>query len=132
MQGEGRSEALRGRRILVVEDEGLILLTITDLLESLGCELAAAEARADKALAAVGSTPIDAALLDVNLGSGETSYAVAEALAARGIPFIFLTGYGGGSLEPEHRGRPVLTKPVDDRILAEMLTRLLDRGEAPA
>ncbi len=128
--GEG-SQALRGRRILVLEDEGLIMLTITDVLEGLGCEIVAAEARADKALDAVGRTPIDAALLDVNLGEGETSYAVANALAARGIPFAFLTGYGSVSLGPEHETRPVLAKPVDDRRLEEMMTRLL-APRAPA
>ncbi len=126
MQSDGRSQAFRGRRILVLEDEGLIMLTITDVLEGLGCEVVAAEARPEKALDAVGSTPIDAALLDVNLGEGRTSYAVADALAARGIPFAFLTGYGSVSLGPEHETRPVLSKPVDDRSLEAMLTRLLE------
>ena len=126
------SVGLLGRRILVVEDEGLILLTISDALAALGCEVAAAESRADRAVAALGTIAIDAALLDVNLGRGETSYPVADALAARGIPFAFLTGYGSGSLAPEHEGRPVLAKPIDDRGLAAMLTRLLAPERPPA
>ena len=126
------SDELRGRRIMVVEDEGLILLTIQDILEELGCEVAAAASRSDPAIAAVGTTAIDAALLDVNLGQGETSYGVAEALAARGIPFAFLTGYGSGALQAGHEGRPVLSKPVDERNLAAVLRAMLTPKAPPA
>jgi CheY-like chemotaxis protein len=135
MQRDGGSRPFRGRRILVLEDEGLIMLTITDVLEGLGCEIAAAEARAERALAALAALDgarIDAALIDVNLGEGRTSYAVADALAARGIPFAFLTGYGSAALTPEHSARPVLSKPVDDRSLEAMLTRLFASGAAGA
>jgi CheY-like chemotaxis protein len=121
-------EWLRGRRIMVVEDEGLILLTIQDILEELGCEVVAAESRTDPAIAAVGAEAIDAALLDVNLGQGETSYPVADALAARGIPFAFLTGYDSGGLREAHRERPVLSKPVDERSLEAVLRALLAEG----
>lgn len=122
------SDALRGRRIMVVEDEGLILLTIRDMLEDLGCEIAAAESRAEPAVAAIGTTAIDAALLDVNLGR-ETSYPIADALAARGIPFAFLTGYGSSGLRHGYEGRPVLSKPVEDHALEVVLRMLLE--EAP-
>jgi CheY-like chemotaxis protein len=125
-------EGLRGRRIMVVEDEGLILLTIREILEELGCELAVAEARSGPAVAAVGRMRIDAALLDVNLGAQETSYPVAEALAARGIPFAFLTGYASEALSEGYRHRPVLAKPVDERRVAAILRELLRRGEPRA
>jgi CheY-like chemotaxis protein len=117
---------------MVVEDEGLILMMLTDLLQELGCEVAAAERRTDRAVAAARAAAIDAALLDVNLGDGQTSYAIADVLAARGIPFAFLTGYGGGALSAEHRGRPVLAKPIDDRELAATLARLLAPKGSPA
>ena len=124
------SDELRGRRIMVVEDEGLIMLTIRDMLEDLGCEIAAAESRYQPAVAAIGSTPIDAALLDVNLGPDETSYPIADALAARGIPFAFLTGYGSDGLRQGYEDHPVLSKPIEDRRL-ESLLRLLLRKERP-
>ncbi len=60
----------------------------------------------------------------MNLGRDETSYPVADALAARGIPFAFLTGYG--SLRKGYEGRPVLSKPIENRSLEAMLRRLLD------
>jgi CheY-like chemotaxis protein len=114
----------------LVEDEGLILLTIRDMLEDLGCEIAAAESRSQPAVAAIGATPIDAALLDVNLGRDETSYPIADALAARGIPFAFLTGYGSEGLREGYKGRPVLSKPVEDRSLAAVLRDLLKAERA--
>lgn len=118
------SDGLRGCRVMVVEDEGLILLTIQDFLQDLGCEVSIAS-RAEPAIEAVGRTAIDAALLDVNLGRGETSYPVADALAMRGIPFAFMTGYGSGELIRGHEERPVLPKPVDERGLETMLRTLL-------
>jgi CheY-like chemotaxis protein len=123
------SNELRGRRIMVVEDEALILLTIRDMLEEFGCEIAASESRSAPAVAAVETTAIDAALLDVNLGRDETSYPIADALAARGIPFAFLTGYGSGGLRQGYEGRPVLSKPIEDRNLEKVLRSLLGEGK---
>lgn len=119
------TDALHGRRILIVEDEGLILLTIQEIVQDLGCEVAGATISAAKAVDLVSRTALDAALLDVNLGSGETSFPVAEALAARGIPFAFITGYSTDTMPPAYRSRPVLSKPVDERRLAAALRRLL-------
>jgi CheY-like chemotaxis protein len=115
---------------MVVEDEALILLTIRDMLEDLGCEVAASESRSGAAVAAIGTTAIDAALLDVNLGRDETSYPIADALAARGIPFAFLTGYGSSGLREGYEDRPVLSKPIEDRRLEAVLRSLLDKGQA--
>lgn len=118
-------DALSGRRILVLEDEGLILMTLEDILAGLGCVVAAAVTRPEAALSALERTGVDAALLDVNLGHGMTSYPVADALTARGVPFLFITGYGTGALAPAYRGRPILPKPVDERMLRVVLSGLL-------
>lgn len=119
------TDALSGRRILIVEDESLILLTIQDIVEELGCEVAGAAMRAPAAIAILESQDIDAALLDVNLGNGQTSYPVADALAARGVPFAFLTGYGATGLLPAYRVRPVLSKPIDARGLESILRKMM-------
>ncbi len=119
---------LRGRRILVVEDEGLILLTIQDILQDLGCELAGTAMRAAAAIELIGRTAIDAALLDVNLGGGDSSYPVADALAASGIPFAFLTGYASDDMPPAYGCRPVLSKPIDERRLEAVLRALIERA----
>jgi CheY-like chemotaxis protein len=115
---------LSGRRVLVVEDEMLLLLNIEDILADLGCTSVGAAATVDQALALIKAEAFDVAMVDVNL-SGVTSYPVADALAAQGVPFVFSTGYTGGSLDDGYRDRPVLGKPYLESQLIAMLTRLL-------
>ena len=115
---------LSGRSILVVEDEMLVLLNVEDMLTDLGCASVSAAANADQALALIAAQPFDAAMVDLNL-DGTKSYRVADALAARGVPFVFSTGYSGESLYDDYRDRPVLGKPYSEAQLVETLTRLL-------
>ena len=103
------SDALAGRRVLVVEDEALIAMNLQEMLDELGCVVVAAT-RVEEALAAVQDGGIDAVLLDVNL-HGQPSFPVADALAARAVPFVFATGYGVHALREDLRDRPVLPKP---------------------
>jgi CheY-like chemotaxis protein len=115
-----------GRRVLVVEDEMLVLLMIEDILADLGCASVIAAATVDQALAAIDRQVLDAAMLDMNLNGNQT-YAVADALVARGVPFVFSTGYSGHDMRDGYRDHPVLKKPFMDKELVEMLTRLLSR-----
>ena len=70
------------------------------------------------------TTAFDVAILDVNL-SGETTGPVAEALAARGTPFVFATGYGEHGLPEQFRDRPLLKKPFQIDSLKRMLETAL-------
>jgi DNA-binding response OmpR family regulator len=88
-----------GARILFLEDEVLISVATTDILERLGYEVAAV-LHLEQAWEAAREELPDAAVLDVNLGK-ETSFELADWLEARGVPVIFLTGYS----YPSHRGR---------------------------
>lgn len=115
---------LSGRRVLVVEDEIMILMNIEGALADLGCEAVSVAATVDRALALVDGERFDLAMLDVNL-DGQTSYAVADALALRSIPFVFSTGYGLRGVESRFSDRPVLTKPYSDEELATALASLL-------
>jgi len=115
------------RRVLIVEDDVMIRMLIEDMLLDLGFAVAAQAAKVNEALAAVNSTEIDVAILDVNL-SGETTGPVAEALAARGTPFVFATGYGEHGLPAQFRNRPLLKKPFQ----IDGLKRMLDAALAPA
>ena len=112
------------RRVLVVEDDVMIRMLIEDMLTDLGFTVAAEAAKVHDALAAVKSVDIDVAILDVNLG-GETTGPVAEALAARGTPFVFATGYGEHTLPEQFRGRPLLKKPFQIDGLKRMLETAL-------
>jgi hypothetical protein len=80
----------------------------------------------DQALAFLdgGDNLIDAALLDVNLG-GVRSFPMAEALAGKGVPFVFTTGYDESGLPDIWRGRPTLRKPFMMGEMAEALKKAL-------
>jgi len=119
---------LSGRRILVVEDEMMVLMVTEDMLGDLGCESVAAAATVDQALALIEARGFDAAMLDVNL-NGSKSYPVADALAARGVPFAFSTGYSDHGKDGHYSDRPVLKKPFTDGELAATLTALLTPKE---
>jgi CheY-like chemotaxis protein len=114
---------LSGRRILVVEDEMLVVMMIEDMLSDLGCESVTSAATVDKALALINAQVFDAALLDVNL-NGNDSHPVAEALSARGVPFVYSTGNSGQCLREGYSDRPVLRKPFKYEELVAMITGL--------
>ena len=97
-------------RILIVEDEMMIRMLLEDMLGELGYTIAAQVGRIDEALDAVKNGDFDVAILDVNL-NGENTGPVAEALAARGTPFVFATGYAEHGLPEAFRDRPTLKKP---------------------
>jgi CheY-like chemotaxis protein len=118
-----RLSPLSGRTILLVEDEMMVLMATEDMLFDLGCEAVAAAATVDQALGIIETTVFDAALLDVNL-IGERSYPVADALAARGLPFAFATGYGRQGLRDSDQSRPVLMKPYRHEDLADVFVSL--------
>jgi CheY-like chemotaxis protein len=77
--------------------------------------------RTADALAAAKTDDIHAAILDVNLG-GETVYPVADTLMARGVPFVFATGYGAESIDRRFACAPVLQKPIDRQALEQVFT----------
>ena len=114
---------LSGRRVLVVEDEMLVLIMIEDMLADLGCQSVTAAATVDKALALINAQVFDVALLDVNL-NGNDSHPVAEALSARGVPFVYSTGNTGHSLRAGYSDRPMLKKPFKYDELAAILARI--------
>jgi len=104
----------------------MILMIIEDMLAELGCESVTAAATVDQALALIGTQVFDAAMLDMNL-NGSKSHDVADALAARGVPFVFATGYSAHDMREGYRDRPVLQKPFKFEELVENLTRLTAR-----
>ena len=114
------TEALQGVKVLVVEDEYLVATLMEDMLESAGCVVAGPIPRLAQALDAASSEACDVAVLDVNL-AGERVYPVADILAQRNVPFVFVTGYG--VLPGEYANRPRLCKPFK---MADLLDTLSD------
>lgn len=130
MTASPHPERLAGLRILVVEDEPLVAMLIEDLLLELGCTVVGPAATVAQALA-LADTRLDGALLDVNLGA-EQSYPVADKLAADGVPFAFVTGYGRHGLTGQHTERPTIPKPFKPATFGqEIADALLSDGGAP-
>ncbi len=119
-------DVLNGKRVFLVEDETLVAMLVEDMLADEGCVVAATATRIGEALKLAGDTAleIDFAILDVNL-AGEPIFPVAEALAARGVPFAFATGYGAGGLPDEWKNRPTLQKPFTSSEILAVLNRVL-------
>jgi two-component SAPR family response regulator len=110
-----------GLRLLVVEDEALVAMLIEDILLDLDCVVIGPVGTVPQALALLHQEEIDGALLDVNLGGGERSYPIADALAARKVPFVFVTGYGESGVDGRYAPVTVLQKPFDPRRLERVV-----------
>lgn len=112
------------QRVLIVEDEPLIAMMLEDFLDVLGKRAVATADNVAAALEVIGGNEIDVAILDVNLRGGEKSTPVAEALAAKNIPFVFASGGNGDGVDDRFLDRPQLQKPFTmdgvERVLADL------------
>jgi CheY-like chemotaxis protein len=115
-----------GKRVLVVEDELMIRMLLQDMLDDLGHTLAGEAGHIDEALALAKQAEFDIAILDVNL-AGQPILPVVEVLVARGLPFVFATGYGQRGVPEPYRKIPTLQKPFQAEALALALAAA-DRG----
>ena len=112
---------LKGRHILVVEDDYLIADDLARSLEDLGVMvLGPAGSVADAMALVAAGGPIDVGILDINLGS-EKAFPVADALRQRSVPFVFATGYDRWIIPGMYADVPRFEKPVDTRALARFL-----------
>jgi DNA-binding response OmpR family regulator len=103
---------LSGVTVLVVEDTALVADLLVEHLQLAGCRVIGPAPRLKQGLALAATPGLDGALLDVNL-AGEDCFPIADALAARGVPFAFLTGYGTTVLPSLYRDVPCLPKPYN-------------------
>ena len=110
-------------RVLVVEDEPIVAMSLEDILESLGHAPVGPAGRLSEGLAIAEAEPLDAAILDINLGDGERSTPIAEALRRRGIVFAFASGYN--SVPEGFEGTPLIGKPYREGDIDAVLRRLL-------
>jgi CheY-like chemotaxis protein len=121
---EAPSNDLAGRRVLVIEDESMVMMLLQDMLEDIGCVVVGSASRLQEAIEKARTLAFDVAILDVNL-DGERTFPIAEVLAERGVRFAFATGYGVASMPPGFNGRPVLQKPFQQQELERVLRAAL-------
>lgn len=119
------TQPLSGRRVLVVEDESLVAMLLETILEDMECIPVGPASNIDDGEALARATAdLDAALLDVNV-AGRQVFPVAEVLKARGVPFVFSTGYGEGGLPEEWRGQPTIQKPFTEAAIRDALMKAM-------
>jgi DNA-binding response OmpR family regulator len=111
-------------RILILEDEPMLALSLEDLLIEAGFEIAGVVGRLAAALTLIENGACDAAIVDANL-AGVSASPAASALAARGIPFIVLSGYLPGQQQGDFAGAAFIQKPCRADQLIRALCSIL-------
>ncbi len=119
---------LAGIRVFVVEDEALVLLSLLDMLEDMGCTVPASAQGIADALRKASDLSFDIGLLDVSV-AGQRVDPVADLLAGRAIPFVFTSGHERDSLPMRFKERPLLSKPYAAGQLQAALLRGLAHSE---
>jgi CheY-like chemotaxis protein len=122
---------LQGIRVLLVEDQMIVAMQIEDMLRAAGCEVVGPVDTVHAAITLAREKALDLAILDINL-DGEKVYPAAEELQARGIPFIFATGYGESTLPEKWRDQPRLSKPFRREQLEQPLRSVAALSRARA
>jgi CheY-like chemotaxis protein len=123
--------SLGGASILIVEDNFVVADALRYLIDGYGGSVCAIVPTVQRAHEALDGGHVDVAVLDINL-NGASAVPLAEHLRARGIPFVFLSGYGGEELLPDHlRSYPRFDKPVEAERLVRALLQLTRRDSEP-
>lgn len=124
--------AVAKKRVLVLDDQMLVGMDVAMMLEGWGYEPIGPFTRLSQAMKQADADPPDVAILDVNLGNGETSLPLAHRLSGRGIPFMFLTGYDASRYDDGSEivtNAPHMRKPLREADLRKMLEALIAARE---
>ena len=116
--------SIEGKRILIVDDEPLLLMDLEETLANSGCVIVGPASSVAQAKVLISDAEFDAALLDVNLG-GQRVDDLAAALTQRNIPFAFVTGYGREGLPQSFQHAPLIGKPFSQQQLFEVVRQLV-------
>ena len=101
---------LKGRRILLIEDSPVVGPFTADLLDELGCVVVGPAPNMAAARELLDAGEFDAALIDVHI-RGERVFPLCELLQAKGLPFVFTSGYADWQMPEKWQDRPRLQKP---------------------
>ncbi|SFK71112.1 response regulator [Methylorubrum salsuginis] len=120
---------LSGLRILIVEDDYFTAQDTRRIIERAGGTVIGPFGDLPEVMATGLSQPLDAAVVDIGL-RGETAYRLADALDARGVPYLFATAYDAGVVPERFAGVPLLQKPFGGPDLVRLVAGL--KGSSPA
>ena len=105
-------KSLSGRKVLIVEDEYFIADDLVHQVTAAGADIVGPASTIDSAFALLAASPVDLAILDINL-KGDIDFSLADELSRRNIPFVFATGYDATMIPAQHAKRPRWQKPFD-------------------
>lgn len=117
---------LAGLRVIIVEDEAMLALELTDMISELGCEVAGSATRLPSALDLAVNGFFDLAILDVNLNGVRVDEA-ADAIIARGKPVVFATGYNESGVAQHKSSWPIVNKPYSMADVEHAINAALDK-----
>jgi PAS domain S-box-containing protein len=117
------------RRVLLVEDEALVAMMIQEFLTEYGHSVIGPISTMSAAALIAKDGDFDAAILDINLGDGMV-YPVADTLSARGIPFVFVTGYEADTVAERFSEVPILQKPIERQMLQKLFVQSVNSAGA--
>ena len=121
------TQRLSGNRVLVVEDDALLAMNLTEELVAEGATVVGPAATVADALDVIASSELDGAVVDINLG-GKAAFPVADALADRNVPFVFATGYLIADYIPaRHANVRRFEKPTAPGVICRALEEALSR-----
>jgi DNA-binding response OmpR family regulator len=123
-------DTLRGRRLLIVEDEYLLAQDLRDYFQQLGVEVIGPVGSVSEALKLLNLIEVHGAILDINV-RGERVYPVADALRQKRVPFIFASGYGRETEPAAYADVPRCIKPVDFSVLAKAVSEHIQGKAMP-
>jgi DNA-binding NtrC family response regulator len=107
----------------------MVAMMVEQVLTELGLCVVGPYGTIDDALQAVRESPVDAAILDINLG-GQSVYPLVDFLTTRGLPTAFISGYGAESVDRRYGHIPLMQKPIDRQILLNLLNSIGDAEDA--
>lgn len=120
---------LKGMSILMLEDDFWQAQDAFDQLEKAGAEIVIMTGSISAAISSLERLQVEVGLLDVNI-LGDCSYDFARILINRGVPVVFLTGYEANMLPDDLAGNPLITKPIDWKLLISNLNNLISRADS--
>jgi DNA-binding NarL/FixJ family response regulator len=117
-------------RVLMVEDEALVRMALSDMLAELGCDVVAEAYQIEQAEQLAGEAAYDLLMLDLNLRGRET-YAIADLAIKRGKAVILATGYAPSRVTPGYEYAAVLQKPFTIGALDRAVKLAMSGTQAP-
>jgi CheY-like chemotaxis protein len=112
-------------RILIVEDEFLVAMSIEETVRNLGHEVVGPVGELPSAMRLAEREALSGAILDVHLQHGERVYPVVKILRRRGVPLVLTTAYRDTEIDPDCAGEMLLRKPFDQAELEQFIARLV-------